>query len=184
MLLLLLVTDMQPSLTYQAWIYQEMWVETRKTVQQCCVVYFLVYCQISLLPLWTDKGFLVFYLCADTCAPDYMSQDNNNKELQHLNACTFSALLATGHEEENNWRCWKWFLLLRPRELKTIIKLVAESNSLNEVFSHCLRRKIERFFLSPVLKMFMLFLVWQRHKLHDFGCNNIWNLLCQQECRH
>lgn len=97
------------------------------TPVMCCVPFGLLSNQLTASLNWV-KGCGSFHLSADTCAPDYMNQDNNNKELQHLNACTFSVVLATGHEEENNWRCWKWFLLLRPMELKTIIKLVAESS--------------------------------------------------------
>lgn len=41
-------------------------------------------------------GFLAFYLYADTCASDYMNQDNYNKELQHLECMHFYSYASHG----------------------------------------------------------------------------------------
>lgn len=138
-----------------------------------------MYCSDVLCTLWSmapivkstdclsklNKGFLAFYLYADTCASDYMNQENNNKELQHMECMDFFSCPCHKTQGGEQTKMLKVVFIAKAQGIENYYSWWQK---VAEVFSHCLRRKIEGFVLLPVLKMFMLFLVWQKHKIHGF----------------
>lgn len=92
------------------------------TAVMCCVpsgLWLPLSNQLTASPNWI-KGFLLFICMQIPVLLITWTRKITIRSCNTWNAWTFPVVLATRHREENKRRCWKWFLLLRPKELKTI----------------------------------------------------------------